>query len=64
MFPFGLLIGESGIAAKLLGLFRMPKIIELLDIKRVKKILTGDVGPNNVLDTETIVKNFLYMYSY
>lgn len=41
VFPFGLIIGEDGIAAKLLRLFRMPRMIKLLDKKRIKNILTG-----------------------
>lgn len=63
VFPFSLIIGEDGVAAKLLRLFRMPRMIKLLDKKRVKKIITG--GPKNQNNsTDKIVRDFLFMYGY
>lgn len=63
IFPFGLIIGEDGLSAKLLRLFRMPRMIKLLDKKRIKNILTG-MNSYKQMSTDGIVKDFLFMYTY
>jgi hypothetical protein len=43
VFPFTLIIKE-GVAAKLLRLFRMPKLLKLLDKRKIKGLMSQSMG--------------------
>lgn len=59
VFPFQLIITTHGVATKLLRLFRIPRMIKLLDKQRIKNIIIGRKERNNkIVSTQQIVNDF------
>jgi hypothetical protein len=53
---------NSGALTKLFRLFRMPRLIKLIDISRFKNLLKKFEGDNS--DAETIIQQNSIMYMY
>lgn len=61
VFPFNEFM-NSGALTKLFRLFRMPRLIKLIDISRFKNLLKKFEGDNS--DAETIIQQNSIMYMY
>ena len=61
IFPFDIIM-SSGVVTKLVRLFRLPRLIKLLDISRFSKLLKSFQNKNS--DDQTIVQQYFILYVY
>ena len=62
VFPLSAIVGTQTLLAKLLRLFRLPRVLKLIDISRFTKLIKSIT--ENMQREERIVALFMFMYIY